>query len=164
MKKIPIGTGYYIDKAGRVYSDKIGNSKVKRKTLREKSICKSRGYFNVSLSINNKSRGYTIHYLLLITYRRFPKLKEVCRHLNGNPLDNRLENLKWGTYQENSNDRKIHGTLLRGKNHPMNKLEEEEVREIKKLGKKGKWRKNEKGGNYQEIAKNLTLHHQLLQI
>jgi len=32
-----------------------------------------------------------------------------CRHLDGNPRNNRLENLKWGTRQENAADTQRHG-------------------------------------------------------
>lgn len=34
-----------------------------------------------------------------------------CRHLDGNPSNNRLENLLWGTPLENANDRRRHGTV-----------------------------------------------------
>lgn len=34
----------------------------------------------------------------------------MCRHLNGNPYDNRLENLAWGTPSENMLDKVRHGT------------------------------------------------------
>jgi len=34
----------------------------------------------------------------------------MCRHLNGDPLDNRLCNLKWGTRSENGKDTHIHDT------------------------------------------------------
>ena len=33
-----------------------------------------------------------------------PFKKAVVRHLNDDPLDNRLKNLKWGTYKENTFD------------------------------------------------------------
>jgi hypothetical protein len=36
-----------------------------------------------------------------------------ARHLNGNPQDNRLLNLAWGTASENR-DQRLHGTLLQG--------------------------------------------------
>ena len=34
----------------------------------------------------------------------------VARHLNGDPGDNRLENLAWGTQSENNYDKVRHGT------------------------------------------------------
>ncbi len=33
-----------------------------------------------------------------------------CRHLDGNPDNNQLENLRWGTRLENMADKKLHGT------------------------------------------------------
>jgi hypothetical protein len=40
-----------------------------------------------------------------------------CRHLNGDPQDNRLINLTWGTRQENANDKMRHGTQAKGDSH-----------------------------------------------
>lgn len=50
-----------------------------------------------------------------------------CRHLNGLPRDNRLENLIWGTPRENQADRVRHGTSNRGEQHPLAKLTNEDV-------------------------------------
>ncbi|MBF84919.1 MAG: hypothetical protein CL489_10710 [Acidobacteria bacterium] len=44
---------------------------------------------------------------------------ELIRHLNGNPLDNRIENLAWGTHQENMNDRKILGEASKNRVTPL---------------------------------------------
>jgi len=45
-----------------------------------------------------------------MAFRGLPKPGEVCRHLNGNPHDNRLDNLSWGTPSENMLDKARHGT------------------------------------------------------
>ncbi|KKM63215.1 hypothetical protein LCGC14_1513630, partial [marine sediment metagenome] len=58
-----------------------------------------------------------IHRLILETYiGPRPKGME-CRHLNGNPADNRFENLCWGTHVENSQDSIKHGTHVGLINH-----------------------------------------------
>lgn len=56
-----------------------------------------------------------------------------CRHLDGNPSNNRLENLCWGTRKENAGDRKRHGTfrVLRGE-ECQQKLKETDVLSIRK--------------------------------
>lgn len=42
----------------------------------------------------------------------------LIRHLNGNPADNRLTNLAYGTYQENALDMHDHGTMTFAKMTP----------------------------------------------
>lgn len=94
------------------------------------------GYFYVSLYNNAKRYKRTIHRLLLTTFIREPKEGEVCRHLNGNPKDNRLENLKWGTQSENVMDAIRHGhwtkvgTTVFGEQVKNSKLTEQDVRTI----------------------------------
>ena len=62
------------------------------------------------ISINLKGLGTSyVHALVLLAFvgpRSLVEGKRVeCRHLNGNPGDNRLENLAWGTVKENRADR-----------------------------------------------------------
>lgn len=55
-------------------------------------------------------RWRTVHQLVLEAFvGPIPPGMEV-RHLNGDPTDNRLENLAYGTHSENMRDRLAHGT------------------------------------------------------
>jgi hypothetical protein len=54
-------------------------------------------------------------------------------HNNGNPADDRLENLRWGTHKENMEDREKHGRTARGERNGRYKLSPEQVRDIRTL-------------------------------
>ena len=56
-----------------------------------------------------------------------------CRHLDGNPSNNALSNLCWGTPKENGEDAVAHGTSNRGSKSNTCKLTPEDVREIRRL-------------------------------
>lgn len=69
--------------------------------------------------------------MLLRTFVSEPEPGQECRHLNGNRLDNRLENLRWGTVKENAQDRQRHGTQARGEDVYTAKLTEQDVLDIR---------------------------------
>ena len=74
------------------------------------------GYWRVELNRNGKCACFRVHRLVLAAFvGPLPEGKEVC-HNNGNPGDNRLENLRYGTKSENQRDRIKHGT-----HHELNK-------------------------------------------
>lgn len=54
-------------------------------------------------------------------------------HLNGNPDDCGLPNLRWVTHQENVDHQLAHGTRLAGEKNPSAKLNVDAVRLIRKL-------------------------------
>jgi hypothetical protein len=49
-------------------------------------------------------------------------------------LNNRIENLLWGSHAENMADKLRHGTQTRGQGHPKAKLRDSQVREIRSSG------------------------------
>lgn len=66
------------------------------------------GYQSVQVKSNGKNKICRIHKLVLETFvEARPKGLE-CRHLDGNPLNNKLENLKWDTHSNNVKDTHIH--------------------------------------------------------
>lgn len=50
-----------------------------------------------------------------------------ARHLDGNPSNNDLTNLKWGTVEENTGDRGRHGNFTKGERNGSAKLKDEDV-------------------------------------
>lgn len=73
-----------------------------------------------------------VHQLVLLAFVGPPAAGQETRHLNGNPGDNRLDNLAWGTAAENTADRIRHGTHVRGEDSHFAKLSESQVIEIRK--------------------------------
>ena len=70
-----------------------------------------------------------VHVLVLEAFMGLrPGLK--CRHLNGDPLDNRLANLRWGTQAENCADTVRHGRSTRGERNGSAVLTEAAVHDI----------------------------------
>ena len=68
------------------------------------------GYRRVGLTVNNRTRHFYVHRLITLAFLgEIPDGLET-RHLNGNPVDNRLENLTYGTPSRNQFDSVDHGT------------------------------------------------------
>jgi hypothetical protein len=63
---------------------------------------KSKGYYQIKLSKDNKSITHKVHRLLALTYIANPDNKPVVDHINRIKTDNSINNLRWATLSENS--------------------------------------------------------------
>src|SRR5690606_35488380 len=73
-------------------------------------VLDSDGYPIVSICGHGARIRRQVHKIVLEAFVGPRPEGMVSRHLNGNPLDNRLSNLAYGTYSENARDSVVHGT------------------------------------------------------
>ena len=128
MKLYPHNTNYLISKEGEVWST-FSNRFLKPGT-------NNSGHFHVNLWEDKKVTSLSIHRLVLETYVGDCPTGMECRHLDGNPKNNNLLNLCWGTRLDNHRDRKEH-LLKEGKRNGNSKLSPSNIIEIRKLHKQG---------------------------
>jgi len=75
-----------------------------------KLIADGKGYWVVSLTREGKQRRFFVHRLVMEAFTGpLPEGMEI-RHLDGDPGNNRLPNLRYGTHSENMQDTIRHGT------------------------------------------------------
>lgn len=75
-----------------------------------------KGYMRVSLSKDGKAKTWFVHVLVLLAFVGAKSGKLQSRHLNGDPADNRLANLRYGTKRQNLQDQIAHGTHPKASN------------------------------------------------
>src|SRR6185437_7166057 len=91
-----------------------------------------KGYLSVSLCHENKKVTKHVHRLICMAFHGMPEKESMqVRHLDGDPQNNRPENLVWGTQHENWQDRKAHGHGIEGEKHHAAKLTDEERSHLK---------------------------------
>ncbi len=107
---------------------------------------------HVSLTVNGVRRKKYIHIAGLEAF--------VCQrpngmeglHNDGNPENNHISNLRWGTHKENMQDSIVHGTFFfagaKGENHVQSILKDCDVRQIRIYFKTTKMTNGEIGKIY----------------
>lgn len=101
IKQHPLYKDYFITDDGRVFSNKQYKDKSRMRKLRP---FMTEGYKRVGICTDKGRKHKLVHRLVLDTYVGLPKKGQLSRHLNGVRADNRIENLRWGTPEENQAD------------------------------------------------------------
>lgn len=135
VKKNVVGfPGYIVSSDGRIWS------KLRNGEYQQLKPTIARGYYQVSLTKNKKTYYRKIHHVVLQAFvgtRPGPKEEYEACHNNGNRLDNRVVNLRWGTKSDNYQDRHQHGTSNDGERNGRAIITERDVIYIRRQLKLG---------------------------
>lgn len=103
---------YRVSNYGNIQSSWIKNE---WRTL--KTGTDAKGYLQVGLCDGiHKVKTFRIHRLVATYFVEKPDEEGlIVRHLDSNPENNHFLNLKWGTYKENEEDKKLNGTWYTGR-------------------------------------------------
>jgi len=127
-KRIKFNKNYIFFDIGKVWS------RAHRKFLKPQlrfspghSRIKEKNYLFIAL----QGQKWLYHRLLATLFIPNPENKPYVCHKDGNHMNNNLNNLYWGTHQENELDKYKHGTIMNGSKNGNSKLTEKEVLQIR---------------------------------
>lgn len=89
------------------------------------------GQLRLTLFHERKCKSVFVHRLVMAAFIGPLPTGKLVRHLNGNPHDNRLENLAYGDALENAADAIAHGATARGERSNKSHLNDRKIREIR---------------------------------
>lgn len=98
-----------------------------------KPYVQNKGYLYVSFRRNGRRESFAVHRLVLEAFVGPCPARHQAAHANGDPSDNRVENLRWATSAENHADRRRHGRIPEGEANHASKLDRSAAKTIKKL-------------------------------
>lgn len=87
-------TNYSVTDSGEVYNDITGKQR--------KLYLTEEGYLRVQLQIEKHPKTFLVHRLVAEAFLSESEKNFVVDHINHNRSDNRVENLRWATFEENA--------------------------------------------------------------
>ena len=100
----------------------------------------SKGHLYVNLQERGAIKTQYVHRLIAMTFLgEQPDWADLVAHRNGDPSDNRVDNVRWATYAENSKDSITHGTSRRpaGERHFRAKLNKDVIADMRQMKDSG---------------------------
>lgn len=98
------------------------------------------GYYQINLCIDGKCKTYMFHRLMAKAFIDNPTDLPCVNHIDGNKLNNSIDNLEWTTYSENTKHALRIGLKhpAKGKNTKNGRFSDSDIKNIRGLSKQGK--------------------------
>lgn len=114
-RDIPDHPGYRVLRDGRVQTKWRQGATSPRFDWKDmRGMADPQGYRRVGIGTKGGRRTVQIHRLVAEAFIPNPRNLPVVRHLDNDPSNNHVDNLAWGTYADNEQDKKRHGTYYSG--------------------------------------------------
>jgi len=128
----PIPTGYQISSTGRFRSRRLHKGRIAVDWKYRDGSIQEAGYTIYRIrGTSGDHLQMLAHRLVAMAFIGPPPFPEAqVRHWDGNPRNNAVGNLLWGTALENAQDKERHGRTLKGEQVASHVLTEDEVLEI----------------------------------
>lgn len=137
-KDIPSFEGYYqVSNLGRIKAlarttfDKNGKAYDRKEHIVKPSL--TRTYYKVHLSKDNKLYYFSVHRLVALAFIPIDDTSKHIDHIDTNPLNNNVDNLRWVTVSENCNNNLTRNHIsLSKKGHSVNDATKAKISSILK--------------------------------
>jgi hypothetical protein len=91
-----------------------------------------RGYRRVNVYLGARSwKQLGVHFLVCEAFHGPRPAGKLVAHGDGNPANNRADNLRWATHRQNEADKVKHGTRMWCDRHHQAKLTDDQAREVR---------------------------------
>lgn len=135
-KPIPAHPGYEASNLGRIrgldrtITTKRGVMKPFKGRIMKPSDCLPKGYLTIGFGAKKRR---CLHILVLEAFVGPCPDGHESAHEDGNPRNNRIDNLTWKTPKQNNADKKKHGTNLEGELCPWSLLNNQQAIAVKQM-------------------------------
>lgn len=103
-----------------------------RKGIILKPTKNSKGYLTIAICCLGIRATMSVHRIIAETFLANPEEKAHVNHKDGDPLNNKVDNLEWATPSENQKHAYVTGLRKNGEGHGNALLTEDQVREVRR--------------------------------
>ena len=125
-RQVPGFPKYYVSDTGIVFSFWRKQIKILKTHFDKK------GYEVATLCNAKENKSFRIHRVVALAFLDNPGNHPCVRHLDGNPKNNHVDNLAWGSYSDNEQDKLVHGTWENRRNGKLTKEMRRKAFELKR--------------------------------